>query len=81
VQRAVERQRAAIARCIPASPETVVARFTIGEARRARDVRATGSSAQTNACVAAAVADVRTEAAPDVGDARVTVRIAFVVRT
>ena len=71
----------AIERCAPAAPETVVARFTIGEARRARDVRAAGPSAATNACVAAAITDVRTEAAPDVGDVEVTVRIAFVVKT
>jgi hypothetical protein len=59
----------------------VVARFTIGEARRARDVRTAGPTANTNACISAAFTDVRTEAAPDVGDVEVTVRIAFVVKT
>jgi hypothetical protein len=81
VQRAIARSWPAITRCMPAAPGTVVARFTIGEARRARDVRASGPAAQTNACVVAAFADVRTEAAPDVGDVEVTVRIAFVVKT
>jgi serine/threonine protein kinase len=81
VRRAIERRWSAIARCMPGTPEIVVARFTIGEARRARSVRAAGPSAQTNACVAAAFTDVQTEAAPDVGDVEVMVRIAFVVKT
>jgi serine/threonine-protein kinase len=81
VQRAIERRWSAIARCVPEAPGTVVAQFTIGEARRARDVRAAGPEAQTNACVVAALTEVQTEAAPDVGDVQVTVRIAFVVKT
>jgi len=81
VRRAVERQRSALARCVPASPQTVVAQFTIGEARRARDVRARGAEAGTNACIVSAFGDVRTEAAPDIGDVKVTVRIAFVGST
>lgn len=81
VQRAIERTWPAIERCAPDSPGTMVARFTIGEARRARGVRVAGPAAQTNACVVEALSDVRTEAAPDVGDVEVTVRIAFVVKT
>jgi hypothetical protein len=81
VHRAIERRWSAIARCAPDSPGTVVAHFTIGEARRARDVRAAGPAAQTNACVVAAFTAVRTEAAPDIGDVEVTVRIAFEVKT
>jgi serine/threonine-protein kinase len=81
VRRAVERQRSALARCVPTSPQTVVAQFTIGEARRARDIHARGSTAGTNACIVSAFGDVRTEAAPDIGDVKVTVRIAFVVST
>lgn len=81
VQRAVERRWSAIARCMPAAPEIVVAHFTIGEARRALGVRATGATAETNACIISAFSDVRTEAAPDVGNVEVTVRIAFVVKT
>jgi len=80
VQRAVERRWSAVTRCVPDAPGTVTAHFTIGEARRARDVRVSGQAAQTNACVVAAFTDVRTEAAPDVGDVEVTVRIAFVVK-
>ncbi|HEY0479023.1 MAG TPA: serine/threonine-protein kinase [Kofleriaceae bacterium] len=81
VQRAVERRRPAIARCTPALPTAVVAHFRIGEARRAQGVTAAGASDQINGCIAAALADVRTEAAPDVGDVEVTVRIAFAVKT
>jgi serine/threonine-protein kinase len=81
VQRAIERRWPAVTRCVPDAPGTVTAHFTIGEARRARDVRASGQAEQTNACVVAAFTDVRTEAAPDVGDVEVTVRIAFVVKT
>jgi hypothetical protein len=81
IQRAIERRWPAIARCTPAAPVAVVVRFTIGEARRAQAVRASGSTAQTNACITAAFTDVRTETAPDVGDVEVTVRIAFVVKT
>jgi serine/threonine-protein kinase len=80
IDRAIARQLPAIARCAPAAPQTVVARFTIGEARRAHDVHAVGPTAQTNACIISAFTDVRTEAAPDVGDVEVTVRIAFVVK-
>jgi hypothetical protein len=41
-------------------------------------VRAIGPTPATNACITAALADVRTETAPDVGDVEVTIRIAFV---
>lgn len=81
VQRAVERRTAALAGCVATEPDAVIARFTIGETRRAQGIRATGAAAKTNACVANALGDVRTEAAPDVGDVEVTVRIAFVVKT
>jgi hypothetical protein len=81
VARAVDRQRSAIARCLPPVPQTVIARFTIGETRRAQDVRTTGPTPAINACLSAAFAEVRTEQAPDVGDVHVTVRIAFVVKT
>jgi hypothetical protein len=81
VARAVDRQWAAIARCLPAAPQTVTARFTIGETRRAQGVRTTGPTPATNACLTAALAEVRTEQAPDVGDVQVTVKIAFVVKT
>ena len=60
-----------------ATPGTVTVTFTIGEARRPQQVSARGGSAATQACVAAAIGGVRTDAAPDVGDARVTARLAF----
>jgi hypothetical protein len=78
VQRAIERRRSAIESCIPPTSGTVVAHFTIGETRRAQDVHAVGSTAAIDACIGAALRDVRTENAPDVGDVEVTVRIAFV---
>ncbi len=81
VARAVDRQWAAIARCLPPAPQTVIARFTIGETRRAQDVRTSRPTQATNACLTAALAEVRTEQAPDVGDVQVTVKIAFVVKT
>ena len=65
---------------MPGAPETVVARFTIGEARRAMSVRTAGPTQGTNTCITSAFTDVRTEAAPDVGDVEVAVRIAFVVK-
>ena len=81
VQRAIQRAWPAIASCAPVSPGAVVARFTIGEARRALGVAASGALPATRACIAAALAEVRTEAAPDVGDVAVTVRIVFAVGT
>jgi eukaryotic-like serine/threonine-protein kinase len=81
VQRAVERWRPAIERCTPVAPQTVVARFSIGETRRARSVRAAGPTATTNACLVTAFTDVPIETAPDAGDVEVTVRIAFVAKT
>jgi hypothetical protein len=81
VQRAVERRMSAIGRCKPASPAIVVAHFRIGEARRAQAVTAAGAAGDVTRCIANALAEVRTEQAPDVGDVDVTVRIAFAVKT
>jgi len=60
----------------------MIAHFTIWRGatcagRSARPARRRGPMP----CVVAALSDVRTEAAPDVGDVEVTVRIAFVVKT
>jgi hypothetical protein len=65
---------------VSAPASTVEATFSIGEARRAAGVRASGSSPDARRCVAAALAKVRTDVAPDVGDAAVTVRISFVAK-
>jgi hypothetical protein len=81
VERAIKRQWPEIQRCMSSAPAAVVAKFTVGEARRAKEIRAVGATVPTNACVAAALADVRTEAAPDVGDVEVTVRITFAAKT
>ncbi|HET7500989.1 MAG TPA: protein kinase [Kofleriaceae bacterium] len=81
VQRAIGRRWSAIARCLPGTPGTVVTRFTIGEGKRARDVRTEPRTPGLSACLSSAFGEVRTEAAPDVGDVEVTVRIAFVVKT
>ncbi|HEY0192094.1 MAG TPA: hypothetical protein VGC42_13330, partial [Kofleriaceae bacterium] len=81
VQRAVDRQRAAIAHCgaIATAPATVTAQFSIGEARRARAIRTSGPLDALNACVIAALGAVRTASAPDIGDVDVRFRIAFAV--
>jgi hypothetical protein len=77
VRRAVARLLPAFERCAPGDPATVTARFSIGEHRRAEQVSTTGAIAATNACVAAAIAGLRTETAPDVGDVSVTARVQF----
>ncbi|MBL8627618.1 MAG: hypothetical protein JNK64_40410, partial [Myxococcales bacterium] len=77
-RKGVDRALPALRGCIPgATPGTVTVSFTIGEARRPQRVSARGGSAATQACVAAAIGGIRTDAAPDVGDARVTARVAF----
>jgi serine/threonine-protein kinase len=78
IQRAVRRKADALARCTSASPSTVVARFTIGETRRALGVHVDGPAAP---CVTTALTDVQTERSPEIGDVRVTVRVAFGVGT
>jgi tRNA A-37 threonylcarbamoyl transferase component Bud32 len=51
----------------------VTASFTIGETRRASELVVT----PRDSCIAGVLASVRTEVAPDVGDAHVALRIAF----
>ena len=75
VRRAVDRALPAIEHCSPAAAQNVVAQLTIGESRRAEDVRASGGSAAN--CVSSALASVRTESAPDVGEVEVTVHVKF----
>ena len=78
VHRALERITPAIRQCAPASPQTIQVHFSIGESRRATNVQASG--APTSGCVAAAFGGMRSETAPDVGDADVDVQIAYVAR-
>ncbi len=75
VRRAIERALPSLRGCADVvGPREIVAAFSIAETRRAHDVHAEGAGAD---CVTAALATIRTEAAPDVGDAEVAVRIAF----
>ncbi|MDB4954248.1 MAG: serine/threonine protein kinase [Myxococcales bacterium] len=78
VERAVRRTMSSIERCMPKQPEHITARLTIGESRRAQGVGASGGSA--SGCVAAALAAVRTESAPDVGDVTVVVHVSFAAK-
>ena len=75
VQRAVARALPAIEHCAPSAAQNVIAQLTIGENRRAEDVRASGGTAAS--CVSSALASVRTESAPDVGEVEVTVHVKF----
>jgi hypothetical protein len=75
VRRAVDRALPAIEHCAPAAAQNVVAELTIGESRRAEGVHASGGTAAT--CVGVALAAVRTESAPDVGEVEVTVHVKF----
>ena len=79
VQRAVERVRPAIERCTSLGSATQNAKvlFTIDESKRPRGVRGSGVPGASLNCLVTALGGVRTEAAPDVGDAEVVVRIAF----
>jgi hypothetical protein len=77
VRSAVERVMPAIRQCSVTAPHTVRVHFTIDEARRPRDARATGAAAS---CVMAALVGVRTASAPDVGDAAVDVVVDFVAK-
>jgi serine/threonine-protein kinase len=65
IERAIGRQIRALLGCGAAG----TASFTIGEARRATDIRA------ASPCIAAALAQVRTEEAPDVGDVTVSLTL------
>jgi hypothetical protein len=81
IQRAVERVRPQLERCTAeGTPYTGRVQFTIDESRRAHSVRGSGSAAGMS-CVVSALGAVRTEAAPDTGDAEVVVRIAFGTRS
>ena len=81
VRRAITRAMPALQSCAAsATASAVQIRFVIGEARRPAQLRATGASATTRGCVSEAMAGLRVETAPDVGDAVVTIRIDFAPR-
>jgi len=79
VHRAIDRITPAIRQCAPTNAQSIQVHFSIGESRRATNVVASGA-ASTSGCVTAAFASMRSEAAPDVGDADVDVQIAYVIR-
>ena len=75
VRRAVDRVLPALRHCADRVGERlVVASFAIGETRRANGLQVAGAGAS---CLAAALASVRTEVAPELGDVRVQVTVAF----
>jgi len=80
IRRALDRVLPAIRACRSDVPGVVAVRFSIGESRRAARTSASGISPGVAGCVASAIGAVRTEAAPDVGDVEVRVRVAFARR-
>jgi hypothetical protein len=79
IRRAVERELPALAACYRkgTAGATVKVTFTIGETRRAGAVAASGDKALID-CVTGAIQKVRAEQAPDVGEARVSLDVAYV---
>jgi serine/threonine protein kinase len=77
VQRAIDRVAPAVRACRSDGPGVVEVRFKIGESRRASGTVARGLSPRVSQCVAAAFGGLRTEAASDVGDVEVQLRVAF----
>jgi hypothetical protein len=75
VRRAIYRTLPSIQRCMPPAAQNISAQLTIGESRRAEGVHASGGTAA--ACVTTALAAVRTETAPDVGEVEVIVHVTF----
>lgn len=72
VRSAVERVMPAIRQCSSTTAQTVQTHFTIDESRRAQHVRT------SSGCIAAALAGVRIDTTPDVGNAEVDLQIRFV---
>jgi serine/threonine-protein kinase len=68
----------AAARADHKSPRATLAiSFSIGNTRRASEVQAVGVWSPLARCVGAAIGQLRTETAPDVGDASVTLNLGF----
>jgi hypothetical protein len=81
VQRAIERVLPAVRQCTATgAPLTAHIRFTIDESRRPQNVQVSGARGSITGCLAGAFGGVRSEAAPDVGDAVVAVDVAFQVK-
>jgi hypothetical protein len=79
IRRAVGRKLSALGLCTTTAG-TITVRFVVGEAQRAARESATGGPTAANRCVEAVIRGVRTEVAPDVGDATVVIRIGFAAR-
>jgi serine/threonine-protein kinase len=75
VRRAVERVLPQLSACQPISAgRPVAATFSVEQTRRASEIQVTGAAGR---CVAAALGALRTEAEPDVGEARVQLSLGF----
>jgi hypothetical protein len=80
VRRAVERVFGSVRSCAASgAPFTARVTFTITESRRAQNVHVSGAAGAAR-CLSSVFAGVRSESAPDVGDAEVTVQVAFQVK-
>ena len=77
VRRALQRVEPAIRGCTTSAPGTATVRFTVGNDRRARNVKSGGVASGTSACLSSAIGATRLEVAPDVGDAEVVVHIQY----
>jgi len=75
VRRALDRVLSGALACKSDRAGAVDVQFRIGESRRAAGLRATGLA--TSSCLTAALAALRTETAPDVGDVEVRVRFTY----
>jgi serine/threonine-protein kinase len=75
VRRALDRVLPAARACRSDRAGSVDVQLTIGESRRAAGLRASGLAASS--CLAGALSGLRTEAAPDTGDAEVRVRFTY----
>ena len=81
VRRALQRIEPSLQRCTTTAQGTAVVRFSIDDTRRPQNVRGSGVPGPTLSCLVSAIGKVRTEVAPDVGDAEVTVSIVFTSST
>ena len=69
--------RTSLAGCSAPAGTLAQVRFSVDESRRARDLRGGGGPAPVMRCLISALGAVRTDSAPDVGNAEVVVTISF----
>jgi serine/threonine-protein kinase len=77
VRRAVDRVAGTINRCRSTQLGAIAVQFTIGESRRPSGTHAQGTDQLACRCIVAALAALRTEEAPDVGDVTVRIRVGY----